>query len=104
MSWDPPGYGWSRPPNRDFSGVYLKRDGHVVVKLMERLGFNKYSVLGWSNGGNTGGYIAADYPSKVHKLVTWGTHAYLDKRVVNFTKGTLARIKYLLMCTGLMMT
>ncbi|CAL8069615.1 unnamed protein product [Orchesella dallaii] len=86
VSWDPPGYGRSRPPLRDFTGVFYQRDGHMVVKLMDKLGYEKFSILGWSNGGITGGHIAADYPSRVRRLVTWGSHSYADDRAVKFSQ------------------
>lgn len=59
---------------------------------MDKLGFDKFSILGWSNGGITGGYIAADYPSRVQHLVTWGAHAYADERAVMFTKSEYKNI------------
>jgi len=33
--WDPPGYGSSRPPNRDFSPGFLNRDADYAIALME---------------------------------------------------------------------
>lgn len=33
--WDPPGYGNSRPPERDFTPGYLERDADLIVKLLE---------------------------------------------------------------------
>jgi valacyclovir hydrolase len=35
IAWDPPGYGLSRPPERDFSGDYLRRDAKYAAKLMQ---------------------------------------------------------------------
>jgi valacyclovir hydrolase len=86
VSWDPPGYGKSRPPDRDFSGDFYRRDAHLVMKLMNKLGYDKYSVLGWSNGGITGAFLAADFPNIVTKLVTWGSHSYADERAVMFSR------------------
>ncbi|XP_026683658.1 valacyclovir hydrolase-like [Diaphorina citri] len=33
--WDPPGYGYSRPPERDFSPGYFQRDAEMAFKLMQ---------------------------------------------------------------------
>lgn len=33
--WDPPGYGNSRPPERDFTPGYLERDADLIVKLLK---------------------------------------------------------------------
>lgn len=89
VSWDPPGYGDSRPPNRDFSGIFYRRDGHTVAKLMDKLGFQKFSILGWSNGGTTALHIAADYPSRVEKIVTWCAAVYVDEQNLFYTKSKL---------------
>lgn len=35
ICWDPPGYGKSRPPNRDFSGNFLKNDSEKAAALMK---------------------------------------------------------------------
>ncbi|KAL5242279.1 hypothetical protein ACI65C_009689 [Semiaphis heraclei] len=46
--WDPPGYGFSRPPNRDFSPGFLSRDADCAIALMEMafgLQNNKYKSL-----------------------------------------------------------
>ena len=37
VAWDPPGYGKSRPPTRDFSDAYLRKDAILAAKLMEVL-------------------------------------------------------------------
>jgi len=33
--WDPPGYGFSRPPDRDFSPGFFHRDADYAVSLMK---------------------------------------------------------------------
>jgi len=35
IAWDPPGYGLSRPPERDFTGNYFRRDADLAAKLMQ---------------------------------------------------------------------
>lgn len=35
ISWDPPGYGFSRPPDRDFSSGFFDRDADCVITLMK---------------------------------------------------------------------
>ncbi len=35
IAWDPPGYGFSRPPQRDFSGDFYRRDANYAAKLMQ---------------------------------------------------------------------
>lgn len=52
---------------------------------MQKIGFEHYSVLGWSDGGISGLLLAAQYPECVRKLVVWGANAYLtddDVRVL----------------------
>lgn len=33
--WDPPGYGFSRPPDRDFTPGHLHRDADHAAALMK---------------------------------------------------------------------
>ncbi|KAG8037804.1 hypothetical protein G9C98_006015 [Cotesia typhae] len=53
IAWDPPGYGKSRPPDRDCSEDHFARDADYAYELMKTLGFSKYSLVGWSGGGIT---------------------------------------------------
>ncbi|XP_067006287.2 valacyclovir hydrolase [Anabrus simplex] len=79
VAWDPPGYGKSRPPSRDFSPGFCERDAEWAVKLMQALDIPKYSLLGWSNGGIASMIAAAKYPDRVKKLVVWGSNSYVTK-------------------------
>lgn len=79
VSWDPPGYGQSRPPYRDFHDKNaLRKDAHHVAKLMELLEIETYSILGFCAGGATGLILAAAYPERVLNVVVWGTKAYVS--------------------------
>jgi len=49
------------------------------VQLMERLGYEKYSIMGWSMGGFIGSIIAVKYPERVRKLAVWGMGGYWDE-------------------------
>jgi valacyclovir hydrolase len=78
VCWDPPGYGKSRPPQRDYVDFYRK-DAVLATELMRKLGYDKYSVVGFSDGGRTGLIMAADNPETVQKAVAWGCNAYITK-------------------------
>lgn len=78
VGWDPPGYGKSRPPSRDFTD-FFRRDAEMAVTTMKKLGFQKFSMMGWSDGGITGLCAAIAYPEVVDKLVVWGSNAYIAK-------------------------
>ena len=58
IGWDPPGFGSSRPPERSFDNCFAT-DAKLAVKLMVSLGFTKFSLLGWSDGGITALIAAA---------------------------------------------
>nr|XP_039258908.1 LOW QUALITY PROTEIN: valacyclovir hydrolase-like [Styela clava] len=79
VSWDPRGYGRSIPPDRDFPVDFFYRDAHDAAGLMKNLGFAKYSLLGWSDGGNTAGIVAAKYPNNIDKLILWGSNSFITK-------------------------
>lgn len=44
---------------------------------MQNLGIDRYSLLGWSDGGITALIMAARQPEQVQKLVVWGANSYV---------------------------
>lgn len=80
VGWDPRGYGQSRPPDRDFPSDFFQRDAKDAVDLMKALGFTKFSLLGWSDGGITAMIAAAKNPDVVHRLVVWGANSFVSKQ------------------------
>lgn len=79
IAWDPPGYGQSTPPIRQFTKDFFAKDAECAVDLMKTIGYDAFSILGWSDGGITGMILAANYPHAVEKLVIWGANAYITK-------------------------
>ncbi|CAL8394537.1 unnamed protein product [Boreogadus saida] len=80
VGFDPRGYGRSRPPERDFPLNFFERDAKDAVDLMKALGFSRFSLLGWSDGGITGLVLAARNPELIHKMVVWGSNAYVSQQ------------------------
>ncbi|XP_019740765.1 valacyclovir hydrolase [Hippocampus comes] len=78
VGWDPRGYGQSRPPHRDFPLDFFERDARDAVDLMRTLGFVKFSLLGWSDGGITALIAAARNPEFIDKMVVWGANAFVS--------------------------
>ena len=89
VGFDPRGYGKSRPHKRDFSAPeFYRRDARDAAGVMTSLGFQKFSVLGWSDGGVSGIIAAAMFPSRVQKLVVWGSNAYVSDEDVELVEIT----------------
>lgn len=80
IAWDPPGYGKSIPPSRQFTKDFFAKDADFAADLMKTVGFNVFSILGWSDGGITGMILAAKYPDVVDKLVIWGSNSYIIEK------------------------
>ncbi|XP_021400457.2 serine hydrolase BPHL isoform X2 [Lonchura striata] len=87
VAWDPRGYGKSIPPSRDFPPDFFERDAKDAVDLMQALKFEKFSLLGWSDGGITALIAAAKYPNLIHKLVVWGANASVTQEDVRIYGG-----------------
>lgn len=95
IAWDPPGYGDSRPPERTWPGVsdkvngptFYHRDAKVADQMMKALGHDKYSVVGWSDGGITALIMAAMYPSRVSKIVSFAGNAYYIRPEIEGLEG-----------------
>lgn len=79
IGWDPPGYGGSRPPARNFHNFFAA-DARCAHTLMHQLGFDGgFSAVGWSDGGITALVLAGRYPAAVRKLVVFGSNAYISQ-------------------------
>jgi len=83
VGWDPPGYGHSFPPERNFSNDFFHDDAKTAVDLMNVLGFPRFSVLGWSDGGITALIMAGKYPEAIRSIVVWGSNAYVTKKDID---------------------
>ncbi|XP_031559962.1 valacyclovir hydrolase-like isoform X2 [Actinia tenebrosa] len=77
VAFDPRGYGKSIPPVRDFPSDFFVRDALDGSELMRKLGFKKYSLLGWSDGGITAMILAASNPRAIDKMVIWGSNSFV---------------------------
>lgn len=54
-AWDPPGFGDSRPPNREWGMDFLEKDAKLAHEFMtQMIGDKPFNVCGWCAGGNTG--------------------------------------------------
>lgn len=62
VAWDPPGYGKSIPPSKNYPRDYCERDANFATGLMEALGFQKYSLVSFSEGGAAAMIMAARNP------------------------------------------
>lgn len=78
IAWDPPGYGKSIPPKRQWGLEFFQNDANYAVNLMKTLNRPKFSIVGWSDGGITGLIAAGRFKENVEKLVIWGAGAYLN--------------------------
>lgn len=81
VGYDPLGYGSSRPPQRQFhlgAAHFLRKDAVHAHAAMKALGYDQFSVLGWSDGGVAALFLAAQFPESVRKMVVWGANAYVS--------------------------
>jgi valacyclovir hydrolase len=72
------GYGQSRPPQRDYPSDFYQRDAEEMYALMTAIGYERFSIMGWSDGANSGSIMAVRYPERVKQLVVWGGNSYLS--------------------------
>lgn len=80
VAWDPPGYGASRPPERTWPLNYFERDADHAVEFMRQIGHDRFSAVGWSDGGITGLVAASRHPAAVERLAVWGANAHVTDK------------------------
>ena len=66
---------------RDYPIDFYVRDALDATQVMNALGFDRFSVLGWSDGANSAVHLASHPDTKecVRNLVIWGGGAYVTK-------------------------
>lgn len=50
------------------------------------MGYERYALLGWSDGGITALMMAAAFPQQVSELVVWGGNAFINEEDINILK------------------
>ena len=86
VAWDPPGYGKSRPPDRAFPDDFFERDAVQACNLMKLLGYTRFSLIGWSDGGITSLILASMFPDNVRKMVAVAANAYVTPEELEIYK------------------
>lgn len=65
------------------------------IFLWQALGFEKFSLLGWSDGGITALIAAAMYPQLIRKTVVWGANAFVSEQDLQLYDGDCNQITLL---------
>ena len=79
VTFDLRGYGNSRPAERFNAATFYSADAKDAHTLMQALGFESYSVLGWCHGGAVAMVLAAMFPEAVEKLILIGSKSFLSQ-------------------------
>lgn len=87
VSFDPRGYGKSRPPGRRYPMDFYHVDAEDGAAVMKALGCKEYNLIGWSDGAISATILASKYPEAVKKLVVFGIQAYITKEDVDTYEG-----------------
>ncbi|KAI6171630.1 putative alpha/beta hydrolase [Aphelenchoides besseyi] len=78
---DPPGYGQSRPPDRQQSVNLNKQDAKFGLALMQNLQLTPFACMGWSEGGRTAIHLAhLATPKFCSHLILLSTSTKVDFR------------------------
>ncbi len=70
LAIDFPGFGASSP----IKNIDMNIVSNLYIRLINRLGIDKFSVIGHSMGGMLGQVIASNFPLKINKLILSCTH------------------------------
>ncbi|KAI6240558.1 putative alpha/beta hydrolase [Aphelenchoides fujianensis] len=77
---DPPGYGESRPPDRQQEVNLNKKDAKFGLALMQKLQLTPFACLGWSEGGRTAIHLGHLAPKLCTHVVLLSTSTKVDFR------------------------
>jgi len=87
VSFDPRGYGQSRPPKRSYPNNFYHIDADDAAGVIEALGCKSCYVIGWSDGAISATILAAKRPDLVKKLVVFGIQGFITKEDVDAYEG-----------------
>ncbi|CAG2176616.1 unnamed protein product, partial [Oppiella nova] len=79
-----PGWGRSAPPARRFDMNMYNRDAECYYQLMQHLGYEKFSVIAWSDGAKGALTLAIKYSNSVNAMVLSGASICGSKEAVRF--------------------
>jgi len=90
VSWDPPGFGKSRPPKRyylteGYASAFMV-DAKYVKELMNMFGHQQYTCVAWSGSGHSAFLVASEQPEKVPGIIVWGGFGYVPMEAIPFFK------------------
>jgi len=69
VAMDLRGYGWSSAPRSKGGQAYTKRAmGEDVVRVMQKLGYIRFSIVGHDRGARVGYRLSLDQPGRIEKL------------------------------------
>lgn len=70
---DPPGSGKSGPQPREYTPDYYQQDARAMLAMLSELKTGPAHIVGFSDGGEYALIMAANEPSAVSSLATWGS-------------------------------
>jgi valacyclovir hydrolase len=70
------GYGESGPKPRDYPVDFLRRDARDLIALLDALAIERFHILGWSDGGETGLCVAGLAGARARSCAVWGATGY----------------------------
>ena len=98
IAFDPRGYGYSNLVPRTYSMTpehHTKIDARDAHQIMKSLGYDKYFVLGWCDGGLSAIYLTALFPDAVKGVVLWGSRVRYTEYEVEIAVQDVSEFKYL---------
>ncbi|CAG2109203.1 unnamed protein product [Medioppia subpectinata] len=79
-----PGWGRSRPPMRKYCTNVYNNDAQCFQAVMQSLGYERYSIIGWSDGAKVALLMAVQYSQCVESLVLTGISTHITDRCLRF--------------------
>ncbi|CAG2109202.1 unnamed protein product, partial [Medioppia subpectinata] len=81
-----PGWGRSRPPVRKYGINTYNNDAQCFHAVMGCLGYERYSIIGWSDGAKVALLMAVQYSQCVESMVLTAISTYVSDSCLKFFK------------------
>lgn len=79
LVYDRQGYGQSDAFKTPRALNYLLDEAHILIRVLDQCNIESAALFGHSDGGSISLLAAAEYPERIHSVVSEAAHVFVDK-------------------------
>ncbi len=89
LIYDRQGYGQSAPFTTPRTVRYLEDEAEILMRVLDQCDIPKASLFGHSDGGSISLVAAAEYPNRIHSVISEAAHVFVDHLTIEGIVNTI---------------